>query len=129
VRTPRGTWWAPSIVRSSLLRADALLVHLAPGRRRAEVTFHDLRHYHASLLIQHGERVEVAQRRLGHRSSVETLDTYSHLWPDSQGRTREAVDQVPGRPADATEKAATRGYVRHKCTRRAAPGQPPGLAG
>ncbi|HEX5880030.1 MAG TPA: tyrosine-type recombinase/integrase [Actinomycetota bacterium] len=109
MRTPRGTWWAPSIVRSSLLRADPLLVHLAPGRRRAEVTLHDLRHYYASLLIQHGERVEVAQRRLGHRSSVETLDTYSHLWPDSRGRTREAVDQVPGRPADATEKAATRG--------------------
>ena len=99
MRTPRGTWWAPSIVRSSLLRADPLLVHLAPGRRRAEVTFHDLRHYYASLLIQHGERVEVAQRRLGHRSSVETLDTYSHLWPDSQGRTERPWTRCPaGQP-------------------------------
>ncbi|GEK19633.1 hypothetical protein CXY01_01530 [Cellulomonas xylanilytica] len=27
-----------------------------------------------------------------HASAVETLDTYSHLWPDSDSRTREAVD-------------------------------------
>jgi integrase len=64
-----------------------------------EVTFHDLRHYYASLLIRHGESVKVVQRRLGHRSAVETLDTYSHLWPDSEDRTREAVDEVLGRAA------------------------------
>jgi integrase len=60
------------------------------------VTFHDLRHYYASLLIQHGESVKVVQKRLGHKSAVETLDTYSHLWPDSEDRTREAVDLVLG---------------------------------
>jgi hypothetical protein len=27
---------------------------------------------------------------------METLDTYSHLWADSEDRTREAVDQVLG---------------------------------
>jgi integrase len=42
-------------------------------------TFHDLRHFYASLLIRHSE-------------SVETLDTYSHLWPDSDDGTRKAVD-------------------------------------
>jgi hypothetical protein len=61
------------------------------------VTFHDLRHYYASLLIRHGESVKVVQKRLGHKSAVETLDTYSHLWPDSEDRTREAVDEVLGR--------------------------------
>jgi integrase len=64
-----------------------------------EVTFHDLRHYYASLLICHGESVKVVQKRLGHKSAVETLDTYSHLWPDSEDRTREAVDEVLGRAA------------------------------
>ncbi|WP_169323233.1 hypothetical protein [Cellulomonas fimi] len=41
-------------------------------------------------------------KRLGHSSAVETLDTYSHLWPDSDDRTREAVDSVlaPAPPAD-----------------------------
>ena len=56
--------------------------------------FHELRHYYASLLIRHGESVKVVQARLGHASASETLDTYSHLWPDSDDRTRAAVDSV-----------------------------------
>ena len=46
--------------------------------------FHDPRHYYASLLIRHGESVKVVQTRLRHASASasETLDTYSHLWPD-----------------------------------------------
>lgn len=63
----------------------------------AGASFHD----HASLRIQHGESVKVVQKRLGHKSAVETLDTYSHLWPDSEDRTREAVDAVLGRCAAA----------------------------
>ena len=59
--------------------------------------FHGLRHYYASLLIRHGESVKVVQSRLGHASASETLDTYSHLWPDSEDRTRLAVDSVLGR--------------------------------
>lgn len=55
---------------------------------------HALRHYYASLLIRHGESVKTVQMRLGHASASETLDTYSHLWPDSDDRTREAVDAV-----------------------------------
>jgi hypothetical protein len=51
-------------------------------------------HYYASLLIRHGESVKVVQARLGHASASETLDTYSHLWPDSEDRTRSAVDSV-----------------------------------
>jgi integrase len=49
------------------------------------VTFHD-----------HNESVKVVQARLGHASAAETLDTYSHLWPDSEDRTRLAVDEVLG---------------------------------
>jgi integrase len=36
----------------------------------------------------------VVQARLGHASAAETLDTYSHLWPDSEDRTRAAVDSA-----------------------------------
>ena len=45
--------------------------------------FHALRAAYASLLIRHGESVKTVQSRLGHKSESETLDTYSHLWPDS----------------------------------------------
>jgi len=57
-------------------------------------TFHDLRHFYASLLIGRGCSVKAVQRRLGHQSAMETLDTYGHLWPDSEDETRNAVDQV-----------------------------------
>ncbi|MFM8860912.1 MAG: tyrosine-type recombinase/integrase, partial [Acidimicrobiia bacterium] len=69
--------------------------------RRAKVvpawsTFHDLRHFYASLLIHHGESVKVVQARLGHSTAAETLDTYAHLWPDSEDDTRRAVDRGLG---------------------------------
>jgi integrase len=59
-------------------------------------TFHDLRHFYASLLIDRGCSVKAVQRRLGHQSAMETLDTYGHLWPDSEDETRDAVDHVLG---------------------------------
>ena len=66
--------------------------------RKAELpeweTFHDLRHFYASLLISRGWSVKTVQRRLGHQSAMETLDTYGHLWPDSDDETRAAVDHV-----------------------------------
>jgi integrase len=62
----------------------------------AFVAERELRHYYASLLIRHGESVKTVQRRLGHATAAETLDTYSHLWPDSDDRTRDAIDTVLG---------------------------------
>jgi integrase len=47
-------------------------------------------------LIRHGESVKTVQRRLRHATAAETLDTYAHLWPDSDDRTREAIDSVLG---------------------------------
>lgn len=73
-----------------------------------DCTFHSLRHYYTSLLIRHEESVKTVQARLGHASAAETLDTYSHLWPDSDDRTREAVDVVLGRPDRDTSPAAHR---------------------
>jgi integrase len=62
--------------------------------RPAWATFHDLRHFYASLLISRGCSVKAVQKRLGHQSAMETLDTYGHLWPDSDDETRNAVDHV-----------------------------------
>lgn len=76
------------------------------ARVPAGTGFHALRHYYASLLIRHGESVKTVQARLGHASAVETLDTYSHLWPDSDDRTCDAVDSVLGLTADALRTAA-----------------------
>ncbi|WP_363459130.1 tyrosine-type recombinase/integrase [Microbacterium sp. LMI1x-1-1.1] len=70
---------------------------------------HALRHYYASLLIRYGESVKTVQGRLGHKSATETLDTYGHMWADSDDRTREAVDSVLGAPADPVRTADSQG--------------------
>jgi integrase len=80
------------------------------ARRRAttvrqDATWHDLRHYYASLLIRHGESVKTVQARLGHASAVETLDTYAHLWPDSEDRTRQAIEEELGGPLEISAEA------------------------
>jgi integrase len=65
--------------------------------RRAGVvgfTFHDLRHFAASVLIDEGASVKVVQEFLGHKNAAETLDTYSHLWPSSDDLVRAALDKA-----------------------------------
>lgn len=65
----------------------------------ADTTWHLLRHTYASILIDGGESVTVVARRLGHANPSETLRTYSHLWPDSDDRTRQVVDAAFTRPS------------------------------
>lgn len=52
---------------------------------------HDLRHYYASLLIEQGLSIKVVQARLRHQSAKVTLDTYGHLFPDSDEPTRAVI--------------------------------------
>lgn len=68
---------------------------------------HALRHYYASLLIRYGESVKTVQGRLGHKSATETLDTYGHMWADSDDRTRDAIDSVLGTSADSLRTKQT----------------------
>lgn len=60
----------------------------------AEFSFHDLRHYLASLLIAGGANIKVVQARLRHASANTTLDTYGHLWPDADESTRLVIAGV-----------------------------------
>ena len=48
------------------------------------VRFLDLRHTHASLMLQAGVHPKVVQERLGHSSIQLTLDLYSHVTPGLQ---------------------------------------------
>lgn len=63
--------------------------------------FHDCRHFFASLLIESGASVKVVQARLRHGSATTTLDTYGHLFPDTDEATRAAVDAVLVARADS----------------------------
>jgi len=46
--------------------------------------FHDLRHAHATLMLQQGIHPKIVSERLGHSSIAITLDTYSHVLPGLQ---------------------------------------------
>jgi integrase len=62
--------------------------------------FHDLRHYHASLLIEAGlSPVQVAER-LGHHSPTVTMDVYAHEFKrrDVDNRASAAVDAALSSP-------------------------------
>jgi len=45
---------------------------------------HDLRHIHATMLLQAGTHPKVVQERLGHANIGITLDIYSHVLPGMQ---------------------------------------------
>lgn len=52
------------------------------------IRLHDLRHSHASYLINKNTVISVISQRLGHKNVSTTLDTYSHLYPSTE---KEAV--------------------------------------
>lgn len=49
-----------------------------------KIRVHDLRHSHASLLIELGFSPLMIKERLGHEKIETTLQTYSHLYPNKQ---------------------------------------------
>ena len=56
------------------------------------VSFHALRHTHASALIASGLDVVVISRRLGHRNPIVTLNTYAHLFKKFDGAAADAIE-------------------------------------
>jgi integrase len=56
-----------------------------------QITFHDLRHTCASLLLKRNIHPKLVQDLLGHASVAITLDTYSHMLP---GMGSEAADEM-----------------------------------
>ncbi len=55
------------------------------------IRIHDLRHSHASLLIEMGFSPLLISERLGHEDIKTTLQTYSHLYPNKQGEVAERL--------------------------------------
>jgi integrase len=58
------------------------------------IKLHDLRHFYASGLIAVGCDVVTVQRSLGHAKATTTLNTYAHLWPTAEDRTRKAAESI-----------------------------------
>ena len=59
-----------------------------------QITFHALRHTHATLLIFNGENIKVVSDRLGHKDISTTLNTYTHVMDDMKNNTADLLDNM-----------------------------------
>lgn len=93
---------------SSAMWSQVWTAAVAEAKLKTGTRFHWLRHTYASALIHGGCSVKEVQARLGHATAKETLDTYGHLWPSSEDRTRDASAAVFLRGSDQDRTSADR---------------------
>jgi integrase len=84
---PDTTWIHPDVFSQTFDRVVARIV--VP-----EITLHDLRHTHATLLLQAGVSVKVVCERLGHSNPAFTMSVYQHVLPGMQAEAAVAFAQV-----------------------------------
>ena len=76
---------------------DPYLQHMKKHEAMAglrHIRLHDLRHSHASLLIELGFSALLVSERLGHENVSTTLDIYSHLFPSKQSEVADRLDSL-----------------------------------
>lgn len=59
-----------------------------------EITLHDLRHSHASLLINNNANILAVSKRLGHSNPTMTLNIYSHLYRSTEQTTIDLINKL-----------------------------------
>lgn len=79
--------WEKYFIDNAIKKASA-----AAGLHKIRV--HDLRHSHASLLIELGYSPLLIAKRLGHEKIETTLNTYSHLWPNKEAEMIEELNRL-----------------------------------
>lgn len=100
-----GDKWHPMVPQPLITGIYGNLLHTSNFKSRyfipilkklhlEDITFHDLRHTHATLLMQAKVNPKIVQERLGHSTITLTLDTYSHLVPDIQKEAVNALEKL-----------------------------------
>jgi integrase len=82
-----GAWFHPDLFSQIFDRAVAKL-------DVPEITLHDLRHTHATILLMNGTPVKVVSERLGHASPAFTMSVYQHVLPGMQAEAAELFAEV-----------------------------------
>jgi integrase len=99
------------LLRRSHYDQDILKPAVHAATLPQHTTFHALRHSYASAALAAGLPILDLSRHLGHAATTETTDTYGHLLPDTDDRTRRALDHLwnrgdpggnPAAPSDPT---------------------------
>ena len=79
--------WSANRIKKAIIKASK-----ATGVKRIRV--HDLRHSHASLLINQGANIKLISQRLGHAKTSITLDTYGHLYPSDEYKLIDGLNRL-----------------------------------
>lgn len=82
----------------SLATAGNRLRKYAAAAGLPVIRVHDLRHSHASLLIEQGFSPIAIRDRLGHEDIQTTLNTYSHLYPNKQEEIAAKLEELAADP-------------------------------
>lgn len=59
-----------------------------------KIRVHDIRHSHASLLVEMRFSPLLIAERLGHEKVQTTMETYSHLYPNKQIEVANQLDEL-----------------------------------
>lgn len=97
---PRGGPLERDKFRQSVIRPALRAAGLPESLRT-----YDLRHAHASLLIDRGANVLALAQRMGHSDPAVTLRVYGHLFAGVQERLTEELDQLRGATAGGRREA------------------------
>ncbi len=84
---PNGEPWNPDFFSSGW-------APFLRNRGLPHLRFHDLRHAHATMMLQQGVHPKIVSERLGHASIGITLDIYSHVLPSMQSEAADAIDRI-----------------------------------
>ena len=79
------------------LHKSTLSNEMGRGCKRSgvqKIRIHDLRHSHASLLIELGFTPLLISERLGHENVETTLNTYSHLYPNKHSEVAKTLSNL-----------------------------------
>ncbi len=71
-----------------------------------DITLHDLRHTHATLLLKAGVPVKVVSERLGHSNPAFTMTVYQHVIPGMQAEAAAVFSDLIASPEEAKEDSA-----------------------
>lgn len=85
--------WGSCVSLTNFRRRHWRKLLLAAGLPE-NITFHAIRHTHATLLLRKGVHVKVVSERLGHASTSITMDVYAHALPDMQAQAVEALNEI-----------------------------------
>lgn len=79
-------------ITKSTLSNKMTAISQAAGVKRIRV--HDLRHSHASMLINNGFSALMVKERLGHQNIETTLETYSHIYKSTNKKLMDKMTEI-----------------------------------